>query len=361
MALDPGIGPDQDRRKRGRGHEPDHAASSRSGSPVDRPPLRTTKSLQPLPAPATPKAGRPQRGLEKRLRRPAPPRPITLDPAPIPPLPAPLLPYLFTCHEIQPFRGPRKLAPEPTFPIAPADSRGRKGDPLMVANGMGIPDERAMTMYWSSDFFRPIDQVDTDEEDDAPVHAYAASDAESGTGMMGTVRDRRSMSVVSERPRSPSVRFSPLASTPVPVAPHTHASPAASQTHATPGASQTPRSAAMLPPVGIEKKGMITLTRHVAVPVPLPSPSPRVTRGCAGSPVTVRPVQLVLREVLNPLQYVRRAMGLEAEEAASVKCDSAKGGVAAEARGKVGAGAADRKNGRRGGRKKKVGGTQRQP
>lgn len=266
-------------------------------------------------------------------------------------------PYLITCHEIQPFRGkgegPRRYSPTNNFPIIPVE--GRKGDPLMVANGMGVSDERAMNMYWSSDFYRPIDHVDSDDED---ATVPAASGVESvGTGMMGTgrpSRGRRSQSVMSDAtflPDSPQSSFSARIYRLPSVLPAvserrsarnpqfkqtvnssssalTPQSPASSQPERplsqndslgrTPTRPSTPvgsqsgpgRSAtasAMLPPVGSERDGMIKLTRNIPMPLPLPGAQKPVPRGVARSPITIGPRKLVLREIMNPLQYVRLA------------------------------------------------------
>ncbi|BEJ02428.1 hypothetical protein CcaverHIS631_0702230 [Cutaneotrichosporon cavernicola] len=291
--------------------------------------------------------------------------PITLQPVQLshlPPLPTAVAPYNITCHEIQPFRGqgegPRKNSPENNFPIIPVDCR--KGDPLMIANGSGIPDERGMSVYWSSDFFRPIDEVDSDDEN-ATVGAASVPGSSMGTGMMGTgkpvalSRGRRSVSVLSDAtflpdsPQSafaagisrlpslpavserrstrsalvgptnptPSVRTTPAPSSlpsslpesepglslsrndslgMIPTRPST---PIASQ----PRPSRTAASSSMLPPLGIDRDGMIKLTRHVPFP-PWHKPVPQ---GMSGSSVTVGPPKIILREIMNPLQYVRQA------------------------------------------------------
>jgi hypothetical protein len=67
----------------------------------------------------------------------------------------------------------------------------------------------------------------------------------------------------------------------------------------------------MLPPVGIERDGVITLTRHVPVPPSLPGAKKLNPQGIEGSPITVRQRTLVLREVLNPLKYVWAAQQRE--------------------------------------------------
>ncbi|BEJ17916.1 hypothetical protein CspHIS471_0701930 [Cutaneotrichosporon sp. HIS471] len=303
-------------------------------------------------------------GSEPFTRRRLRPR-VTLQPVQLsnlPPLPNVVPPYNITCHEIQPFRGqgegPRKYFPENNFPLIPVDCR--KGDPLMIANGSGIPDERGMSVYWSSDFFRPFDEVDSDDEN-ATVGAASVPGGSTGTGMMGTgrpaapSRGRRSVSVMSDStfiPDSPQSAFSAgisrlsslpavserqsarnalvgptnstasVRTTPPPSSlpwslPESEPEPSLSQNDSLdmiptrpsnpiasqPCPSRTAASSSMLPPVGIERDGMIKLTRHV----PFPLWHKPVPQGMSGSSVTVGPPKLILREVMNPLQYVRQA------------------------------------------------------